>query len=193
LRNGQEQAAPAGAGKVSLPAIFLAFLKVGAFTFGGGYAILPVIQREVVVARKWVDQAFFFDTLIITQSMPGALALNSSIQIGMHLRGVAGGLLAALGVITPSVLIILGIVALVLPVYRDNLYVQAVFYGLRPAVVALIAAAAFHLGRELVRGWISAALAAALLAAAVLLGLHPIAIMVAGGLAGLIFFRKKAG
>lgn len=183
---------PAGqAGRIALPVIFLAFLKVGAFTFGGGYAILPVIQREVVVNRKWVDRDFFFNTLIITQSMPGALALNSSIQIGMHLRGIPGGLLAALGVITPSVLIILSIVAFFLPVYQHNQYVQAVFYGLRPAVVALIAAAAFNLGREMLRGWTSLCLAAALLAAALLLKIHPIAVLVAGGLAGLILFRKK--
>ncbi len=189
--DGKEQGEADQTKPVPLPGIFLVFLKVGAFTFGGGYAILPVIQREVVVTRKWVDRAFFFDTLIITQSMPGALALNSSIQIGMHLRGLPGGILAALGAITPSVLIILSIVGLFLPVYRDNSYVQAVFYGLRPAVVALIAAAAFHLGQELIRGWTSITLAAVLLAAAVLLNIHPIAILLAGGLAGLILFRKR--
>lgn len=187
-----EQETPAEQGtKASLAAIFLAFLKIGAFTFGGGYAILPMIQREVVVNRRWVDRAFFFDSLIITQSVPGALALNSSIQVGTHLRGAPGGLAAALGVITPSVLIILFLAGFLLPVFKDNRYVQAAFYGLRPAVVALIAAAALNLGREILRGWSSAILAAALLAASLLLRLHPIAVMLAGGLAGLILFRKK--
>ncbi|MEW5783755.1 MAG: chromate transporter [Bacillota bacterium] len=187
-----EQTAPEKSEKrVTLLTIFLVFLKVGAFTFGGGYAILPVIQREAIVKHKWVDRDTFFDILIITQSMPGALALNSAIQIGMRLRGVSGGVIAALGVITPSVLIILLIVALFLPVYRDNVYVQAIFYGLRPAVVALIAAAAFSLGREMLRGWISAVMAAVLLAATVLLRIHPIAVLVIGGAAGLILFRKK--
>jgi chromate transporter len=181
----------AQAQQVSLLTIFLVFLKVGAFTFGGGYAMLPVIQREVVTRQKWVDHAVFFDSLIITQSIPGPLALNNSIIIGQRLRGLRGGLTAALGVITPSILIILAIVAFFLPYFQDNVYVQAVFYGLRPAVVALITAAAFNLAREMLRGWASALLAAALLAAALLFQLHPIAILVGGGFIGLLLFRNR--
>ncbi len=177
--------------QVSLITIFLIFLKVGAFTFGGGYTMLPVIQREVVHKQKWVDQAIFFDSLIVTQSIPGPLALNNSIIIGQRLRGLRGGLTAALGVITPSILIILAIVALFLPYYQDNVYVQAIFYGLRPAVVALITAAAFNLAREMLRGWASVLLAAVLLAAALLFKVHPIAILVGGGLIGLILFRGR--
>lgn len=184
---------PEGAAKnqqVSLLTIFLVFLKVGAFTFGGGYAMLPVIQREVVYKQKWVDQAVFFDSLIITQSIPGPLALNNAIIIGQRLRGLRGGLIAALGVITPSILIILAIVAFFLPYFQDNSYVQAVFYGLRPAMVALITAAAINLGREMLRGWASVLLAVILLAAALLFKIHPIAILLSGGLIGLILFRK---
>lgn len=171
--------------------IFLVFLKVGAFTFGGGYAMLPVIQREVVTRRKWVEHPAFFDMLVITQSVPGQLALNSAIQVGVHLRGIPGGLIAALGVTLPSVLIILAIAAFLFSVYRELIYVQAIFYGLRPAVVALIAAAALNMAREMLRGWSSAGLAAVLLAVALFFQLHPIAVLLAGGLAGLILFRKK--
>lgn len=176
--------------QVPLLTIFLVFLKVGAFTFGGGYAMLPVIQREVVSRQKWVDQTVFFDTLIVTQSIPGPLALNNAIILGQRMRGLRGGLMAALGIVTPSILIILAIVAYFLPYFQQNVYVQAVFYGLRPAVVALITAAAFNLAREMLRGWASALLAVILLAVALLFNVHPIAILVSGGLIGLILFRR---
>ncbi|NLA27863.1 MAG: chromate transporter [Firmicutes bacterium] len=177
---------------VSLLTVFLLFLKVGAFTFGGGYAMLPIIQREVVARRKWVEESLFFDMLIVAQSLPGAIALNSAIQIGMHLRGIAGGALAALGVIVPSVGVILALAAFFLPLFQDNIYVRAIFYGLRPAVVALIAAAVVNLGRSALDNRLSAALAGALLAAALLLKIHPIAVLLAGGAAGLIIFKEKA-
>jgi chromate transporter len=175
----------------SLWSILLTFLKVGAFTFGGGYAILPVIQQEIVVKRKWVSQATFSDILIITQGMPGQLALNSAIQIGVRLRGTAGGLMAALGVTAPSVVILLAIAAYFYPLLRDNVYVQAVFYGLRPAVVALIAAAAIRMGREILCGWNGLILSALLLAVAIISGIHPILVLLLGGLAGLAVFRRQ--
>lgn len=177
---------------VSLLTIFIVFLKVGAFTFGGGYAMLPIIQREVVTRRCWVGEELFFDMLIVAQSLPGAIALNSAIQVGLHLRGLAGGGLAALGVIIPPIGVILALAAFFLPSFEDNVYVRAVFYGLRPAVVALIAAAVISLGRNILNHRLSIALAAALLAAALLLHVHPIAILIAGGAAGLILFREKA-
>lgn len=177
--------------RVPLHTIFLVFLKVGAFTFGGGYAILPVIQREIVTRSKWVEREDFVNMLIVTQSIPGALALNSSIQVGMRLRGAAGGLLASLGIITPSVLIILAVVSLFLPAFQDSKYVEAAFYGLRPAVVALIAAAAVNLGQDIIREWRSLVLGLILLALAIFFDAHPIATLIAGGLAGLIIFRKK--
>ncbi len=177
---------------ISLLTIFLVFLKVGAFTFGGGYAMLPIIQREVVTRRGWVEEKLFFDMIIVAQSLPGAIALNSAIQVGLRLRGIAGGSLAALGVIIPSFGIILALAAFFLPFFRDNVYIKAVFYGLRPAVVALIAAAVIKLGRSILDHWLSIALAAVLLAAALLLKVHPIAILIAGGVTGLIIFREKA-
>jgi len=164
---------------------------VGAFTFGGGYAILPVIQQEVVVNRKWISQPVFSDILIITQGMPGQLALNSAIQIGVRLRGPVGGLVAAVGVTAPSFFILLAIAAYFYPLIKDNIYVQAVFYGLRPAVVALIAAAAIKMGREILHGWSGAILCALLLALAIITQLHPILVLLAGGAAGLIVFRRR--
>ncbi|HHW74626.1 MAG TPA: chromate transporter [Firmicutes bacterium] len=177
---------------VTLSTIFFVFLKVGAFTFGGGYAMLPIIQREVVERRDWVSKERFVDLLIVAQSLPGAIALNSAIQVGTRLRGVPGGILAALGVIIPSIAVIMALAAYFLPAFQDNAYVNAIFYGLRPAVVGLIAAAVVNLGRDILDHWISVAMALALLAAVLFLKIHPIAILIAGGLVGLILFRKKA-
>lgn len=175
----------------SLLGILLTFFKVGAFTFGGGYAILPVIRQEVVERKRWVSEAAFSDILIITQGMPGQLALNSSIQIGIRLRGTAGGIIAALGITAPSVLILVAIAAYFYPLLSDNIYVQAVFYGLRPAVVALIAAAAIKMGREILQGWAGVTLCAVLLVIAIWTGIHPILILLIGGLAGIIIYRRK--
>ncbi|HPU01946.1 MAG: chromate transporter [Firmicutes bacterium] len=187
--NGQQQAAQQQ--KVSLISIFLVFLKVGALTFGGGYAMLPIIQREIVVRRQWIEESLFFDMLIVAQSLPGAVALNTAIQVGLRLRGIAGGIIAALGIIVPSFCVILAIAAYFLPLFQDNVYIKAVFYGLRPAVVALIAAAVISLGRSILKRRRSIALAAVFLAAGLLLKIHPIALLVAGGLMGLILFRDK--
>ncbi len=174
----------------SLWHILLAFLKVGAFTFGGGYAILPVIQQEVVHNRKWVSPEEFSDILIITQGMPGQLALNSAIQIGIRLRGIPGGLMGALGVTAPSVIILLAIAAYFYPLLRDNDYVQAIFYGLRPAVVALIAAAAVKMGRGILQGLNGVILCAVLLLFAIITQIHPIIILLIGGLAGMIVCKR---
>ncbi len=176
---------------ISLWTILLTFLKVGAFTFGGGYAILPVIQRIVVEERRWVSQGDFSDILIITQGMPGQLALNSSIQIGIRLRGTAGGAVAALGVTLPSVAILLAIAAYLYPLVRDNIYVQAIFYGIRPAVVGLIVIAAVKMGRNILHGWKGIILCVLLLAAAVISGAHPILILISGGLIGLLVNKRK--
>jgi len=180
---------PEPANKISLWAILLTFLKVGTLTFGGGFAMLPIIYRETVERNNWVDNQTFSDILIITQSMPGQIALNSSIQVGIRLRGTVGGLVAALGVTLPSVLILMAIAAYFYPQFKDNVYVEAAFYGLRPAVVALIAASAVRIGRQILLGWNGVILCAVLLITAIITNVHPILIMVAGGLAGLVICK----
>jgi len=178
-------------GKETIWTILLTFFKVGAFTFGGGYAILPVIQQEVVEKHKWVSQTTFSDILIITQGMPGQLALNSAIQIGVRLRGTAGGIAAAVGVTAPSVIILLIIAAWLYPLIHDNIYFQAAFYGIRPAVVALIAYAAIKMGRDILDDRNSIILSIALLVIAIITQLHPILILVSGGLIGLLLSRRN--
>ena len=118
--------------------IFTSFAKIGAFTIGGGYAMIPLIQKEVVERRGWVKEEEFLDYLAISQSAPGILAINISIFIGEKLKGVKGSVIAALGSALPSFVMIL-LIALFFQGYRDNEIVNKIFMGIRPAVVALIA------------------------------------------------------
>lgn len=117
--------------------LFLTFVKIGTFTIGGGYAMLPLIQREVV-DHGWMTKEDFIDIFAVTQSLPGIFAVNISIFVGYKLRKIPGAVCAALGTIFPSFLIIL-IIALSFTHIRDNEWVEKAFKGLRPAVVALIA------------------------------------------------------
>ena len=118
------------------------FFKIGAFTIGGGYAMVPLIENEIVTKRKWIAQEDFIDLLAISQSAPGILAVNISIFIGYKLRGIRGSIITALGTILPSFIIILAI-ALFFHSFKDNPIVERIFKGIRPAVVALIAAPTF--------------------------------------------------
>ena len=110
--------------------LFMAFLKIGAFTFGGGWAMIPLIEREVVDKQKWITREDFVDALAIAQSLPGILAVNISILVGNRLRGFKGSLIATLGTILPSFLIILAIAIWFVQSY-DNPVVERVFKGIR--------------------------------------------------------------
>lgn len=144
--------------------LFWTYLKIGTFTLGGGYAMLPLIQREVVDRKGWIDEEEFLNMIALAQAAPGLIAVNSAIFIGWRIggwRGVAG---AVLGAVLPSFLIILAI-AIVFRDWKEQPAVEAVFKGIRPAVVALIAAPLFKLAKSAKIGWITALIpiAAALL------------------------------
>lgn len=120
-----------------LHTIFLSFFKIGLFTFGGGYAMLPLIERELIAKRKWIEQKEFLDLLTLAQSVPGPIAVNTSVFVGYKVRGFGGAVAALLGAVLPSFVIILAI-ALFFADIRQNPVVDAAFKGMRPAVVALI-------------------------------------------------------
>ena len=122
--------------------LFISFFKIGTFTFGGGWAMIPLIEREVVDKQNWIKREDFVDALAIAQSLPGVLAVNISILIGNKLRGLKGCLMATLGTILPSFLIILAIAIWFVQTY-DNPVVERIFKGVRPAVVALIVSPVF--------------------------------------------------
>ena len=126
---------------------FKTFFKIGLFTLGGGYAMIPVIEAEVVDKKHWVSREEFLDVIAVAQSCPGVLAINVSVFLGYRLRKVKGALSASLGTALPSFLIILAI-AMFFHQFKDNHVVASIFRGIRPAVVALIAVPTFKLGRS---------------------------------------------
>jgi len=125
---------------------FKTFFKIGCFTVGGGYAMIPLIEEEVVTKKNWISKEDFLDLMAISQSLPGVFAVNFSIYIGHKLRGLKGSLVLALGTILPSFLMIL-LIAMFFATFSESRVVQAIFKGVRPAVVALIAAPCIRLAR----------------------------------------------
>lgn len=126
--------------------MFLTFFKIGLFTFGGGLAMIPIMEKEFVDKQGWVDKEKFVNAVSITQTVPGAVAINMSIFFGYNIAGLAGALVAALGIALPSFLVILTI-ALVFRNFNDYLIVQNILKGIRPAVVALIIYAGLDLAK----------------------------------------------
>ena len=121
--------------------LFASFFKIGAFTFGGGWAMISIIEREIVDKYHWIEKDDFLDLLAIAQSLPGILAVNIATAIGDRLRGTKGSIIAALGTILPSFIIILAIAIFLTPdMIKNNRVISSIFMGIRPAVVALIIA-----------------------------------------------------
>ncbi len=122
---------------VSLLELYIIFFKMGIFTFGGGYAMLPILKSEAVEKRKWITEEELLNYYSIGQCTPGIIAVNAASFIGYKLRSISGMISATLGVISPSIIIIL-LVAMLLRQYMDNQYVQWAFGGIRVSVIALI-------------------------------------------------------
>jgi len=131
-------------------AIFASFFKIGAFTFGGGYAMIPLIEREMIDRRGWVGREEFLDLLTLAQSAPGPIAVNTAVFVGYRIRGLRGAAAALAGAILPSFAIILTI-ALFFADVRQNPVIDAAFKGMRPAVVALIVGPVVSLARGMRR------------------------------------------
>ncbi|MBQ3249173.1 MAG: chromate transporter [Alistipes sp.] len=168
--------------------IFWTFLKIGAFTFGGGYAMIPLIQHEVINHRRWLREGEFVELLTIAQTAPGPIALNTAVFVGYKLRGYRGALMAVLGVVVPSFMIIL-VVAMFFADIRDNVWVDAAFKGMRPAVVALIVAPIVGLARGM-NMWLMAVAAATALVVWYF-GLSPVWFLMAGALGGVLWVAKR--
>lgn len=126
--------------------LFITFFKIGLFTLGGGYAMIPLIEREVVEKNGWISREDFLDLLSIAQSAPGVFAVNISIFIGYRMHKSVGSIVCAIGTVLPSVIIIL-LIALFFGQFRENPIVNNVFKGIRPAVIALILTPTIKLAR----------------------------------------------
>ena len=164
--------------------LFISFLKIGAFTFGGGYAMVPLIEREVIDNRGWVQREDFLDLLTIAQSAPGPIALNTAVFVGYRIAGIWGALSSLLGIVIPSFAIIL-LVAIFFADIRDNKIVDSAFKAMRPAVVALIVAPIVGLSKGL-NLWLL--VVAAVTAVAIWwFGFSPIYVLVVAAVAGLVW------
>lgn len=119
--------------------LFYTFFKIGAFTLGGGYAMLPMVEKAVVDKKKWIGSDEFWDMIAVVQSLPGVFAVNTALYVGRRIAGLKGGLAAMLGAILPSFIIIL-LIATLFKDYKDNPTIERIFKGIRPCVVALILA-----------------------------------------------------
>lgn len=126
--------------------LFIIFFKIGAFTLGGGYSMIPLIEREIVLKRKWIEPKEFIDMLALAQASPGVIAINTAIFVGYKIKGFKGSLVTSLGCALPSFLIIL-LVATIFTDIKDNPYVNRIFKGIRPAIVALIAAPVWNMAK----------------------------------------------
>jgi chromate transporter len=172
--------------------LFQSWFKIGLFTFGGGYAMLPMIEKEVVERRGWASAEEIMDIFALSQSLPGAIAINSSIFLGYRLAGVTGAVVAAAGVVMPSLLIILGI-AVFFTSLKENRAVSAAFTGIRAAVAGLIAAAALRITCASCRSWIAFALALLSLLINLFTDIHAVWVILCGGLIGIVIHYYLPG
>lgn len=174
--------------------LFATFFRIGLFTIGGGYVMLPLMKREVIETRGWLTGEEFTDILAIAEMTPGPIAVNTSTFVGYRLAGVPGSLAGTLGIVLPSLLVILTIATL-LHQYRlmDLPRVQGAFAALRPAVLGLIAAAVWSLARAGISDVRGGLIALGAFAVISLTDWHPALVLVAAALLGGLFLGSASG
>lgn len=165
--------------------LFWTFVKIGAFTIGGGYAMIPLIEREVVTRRGWITAEEFLDMLVVAQTAPGVLAINISVLVGNRIRGRMGAVVSALGSTLPSFAIIL-VFAVFLNKYQDTPALEKMFRAVRPAVVALIAVPVFNLAKTAKITWRTAWVPVVAALLIWLCGVSPILIIAVAGACGVL-------
>lgn len=172
--------------KVNLWNIFITFFKIGAFTFGGGYAMISILEEDLVNNKKWITSADMLDMLVIAESTPGVIAVNTATSVGYKLRGVLGALIATLGVVLPSFLIICGL-SFAIDAVADNTWYKAAFSGVQACVTVLIVNAFVKMGKQLKRDWFSAVLLVAAFAVALFTDFDVIFLILIGGALGVAY------
>jgi len=169
---------------------FATFFKIGLFTIGGGYAMIPLIEAEVVDKKQWLSKEEFLDIMAVAQSCPGVFAINMSTFIGYKLRKTKGAIFTSLGTAMPSFLIIL-LIAMFFHQFDDNRIVQAIFRGIRPAVVALIAVPTFNMARSAKIGWGNCWIPILGALAIWAFGVSPILIILIAGIGGFVYGKMS--
>lgn len=180
----------------TLFSLFITFFKIGLFTFGGGYAMIPLIEREVVTRKRWISSETLLETIAIAESTPGPIAINMATFIGSEKAGALGAAAATVGVVMPSFLIIL-VISLFLEDFKKLKVVSYAFRGIRAAVLALIIKAVFTLGKKTSWGVFSAICFAASFLLVAFLKVNAFFIIIGAALLGILYSvilrRKKGG
>lgn len=167
--------------------LFLTFLKIGAFSFGGGYAMLPVIEREVVQSHGWLTSSEFIDIIGISQMTPGPIAINSATFVGYKIGGVLGSICATLGVVSFSFLLV-SIATHYIIKFKDSKLLKAALSGMKPALIGLIISAFFSLAKESYLDIKSVIIAIIIALLSFKTKIHPILIIVISGALGFAFY-----
>lgn len=172
--------------------LFLTFFKIGAFTFGGGYAMIPLIQHETAEKRSWISQKDILDIVAIAESTPGPIAINSATFVGYKTCGFWGAFAATLGVVLPSYVII-SVISLVLQQFQSVTAVKYAFAGIRAGVLALIVKALVSMYKQCPKGVISYTIAAVAFACVAIFGVNVLYVIIGCAIAGLItsFYAKR--
>ena len=173
--------------------LFVTFLKIGAFTFGGGYAMIPLIQREVCENKKWLNDDDILEIVAIAESTPGPVAINAATFVGSRTAGTVGAVCATLGVVLPSFLII-SVISYVLRAFQESRVVQYAFMGIRAGVLALILKAVYTMFRSAKKHGVSYFIMAAALVLTALLKADAVFVIIGCGTFGLVWsliFGKK--
>ena len=167
---------------------FLTFCKIGAFTLGGGYAMIPLLEREVVDKHAWLNKEDFMDIMAVSQATPGLFAINMASHIGNKIGGWKHAMVCSIGVALPSIVCIL-LIAMFFNAFKGNIYIEKIFRGIRPAVVALIVSPCFSMAKtaKLDKGTIWIPVVACILIA--FLGVSPIWIILVAIILGYIYGR----
>ncbi len=166
--------------------LFLVFFKIGAFTFGGGYAMVPIIQSEVAEKRGWIKNEDILDILAISESTPGPIAINSATFVGYQVAGVFGSVMATLGVVLPS-LIIISIVSYFFKQFLAFKVVKYAFLGIRAGVLALIVKAAKNMMKACPKNGVAYTIVALAFILTVVFDINVFAVIIGSAIAGLVY------
>ncbi|MDP5274312.1 chromate transporter [Chengkuizengella axinellae] len=170
--------------------ILISFLKISPITFGGGYAMIPAIEREIVSKRKWLDEAEMSDVLSISGSAPGGIGINAATFIGYRLYGVRGALAAVVGMTLPTFLIIF-LLGLFFASFNDNEKVNAAFQGIQIAIIALVCYAGYKMARTSIYDKSTFLMLTGTLFVLLFLNIHPMFVIIGGGLTGIVIMKVK--
>lgn len=167
--------------------LFYTFFQIGALSFGGGYVMIPLIDRQIVTQLHWLTATQFTDIVAIAEMTPGPIAINSATFVGFQVAGVIGSVVATIGVVLPSFLLVL-VLAMLVKRFSQSVWLNSALSGIRPVVVGLIASAVWSVGQKTLldlRSWV---LAIVMLTLLVRSKIHPILLIVASGVIGVLFF-----